>query len=118
MGRGDNSVVCHADSWMCDGHETCKIICLLDTRVSNTTRYVSTLETAVKEPVVMVHLGISDIRICRKEVLKYKGRLLVRKPKAKASTVVFSSMLLAPCLIVSGQEESFSDERKDGVEEM
>lgn len=118
MGRGDNSVACHADSWMCGGHETCKITCLLDTMVSNPMRYVSTLETAVKEPVVMVYLGISDMKVCRKEFLKYKGRLLARKPKAKASTLVFSSTLLAPCLIVSGQEESLSDERKDCVEMM
>lgn len=70
MGRGDNSVVCHAGSWTCDGHKTCKIICLLDTRVSNLTRYASIVETALKEPVVMVRFSISDIRICRKEVLK------------------------------------------------
>lgn len=114
MGRGDNSVVCHADSWMCGGHETSKVICLLDTRVSNPTRYVSALETAVKEPVVMVHLSIGDIRICRKEVLKYKGRLLAGKPKAP--TVVFSSALLAPCLIDSSCPDTFSDERKDCAE--
>lgn len=103
---------------LCGGHETCKITCLLETMVSNPMRYVSTLETAVKEPVVMVYLGINDMRVCRKEFLKYKGRLLARKPKAKASTLVFSSTLLAPCLIVSGQEESLSDERKDCVEMM
>lgn len=116
MGKRDNSIVCHADNWMCGGHETCKIIFLLGTRVSNPTRYVSTLETAVKELVVVVYLIISHIRICRKEALMCKGRLLAGKPKAKASMLVFSSTVLAPCLIVSGQEESFSDERKDCAE--
>lgn len=125
MGRRDDSVVCHADSWMCDGYETCriiclpdtrvyetcKIICLLDTRVSNPTRCVSTLETAVKEPVVMVHLCISDTRICRKEVWKDKCRLLARKPKAKASTIVFSSTLLAPCLYLDRKNHSQMKEK-------
>lgn len=83
MGKRDNSVVCHADDWMCGGHETCKIIFLLGTRVSNPTRYMSTLETAVKGLVVMVYLIISHISIYRKEALKYNGRLLARKPKAK-----------------------------------
>ena len=61
----------------------------------------------------MAHHSISDTRVCGKEVLKCKGRLLARK--AKASMVV-SSSALASCLIVSGQEESFSDERKDCAE--
>ena len=68
MGKGDNSVVCHADSWMCDDHETRKIICQLDIRVSNPMRHISMLETAVKETMVMLHFSINDTRFCRKEL--------------------------------------------------
>lgn len=68
MGKGDNSVVCCADSWMCDDCEVCEIICHLDTRVSYPTKHVSALETAVEEPVVLLHFGISNIRICRNEL--------------------------------------------------
>lgn len=68
MGKGDNSVVCHADSWMCDDREVCEIICQLDTRVSYPMRHISALEAAVEEPMVMVRFGISDIRICRNKL--------------------------------------------------
>lgn len=68
MGKGDNSVVCLADSWMCDDHETCEIIRQMDIRVSNPMRHVSILETAVEKPMVMVRFSISDTRICRKEL--------------------------------------------------
>jgi len=68
MGKVDNSVVCHADSWMCDDREVCEIICQLDTRVSYPMRHISALEAAVEEPMVMVHFGISDIRICRNKL--------------------------------------------------
>lgn len=68
MGKGDNSVLCHADSWMCDDREVCEIICQLDTRVSYPMRHISALEAAVEEPMVMVHFGISDIRICRNKL--------------------------------------------------
>lgn len=107
-GRGDNSVVCHADRWMSGSHETWKMICLLDT---NPTRCMSTLEIAVREPVVMVPTSISETTICRKEVLTFKGRLLARRPKAEASTVGVSSAVLAPCLTVSGQEEKILQRR-------
>lgn len=36
----------------------------------------------------------------------------------KSSVVVFPTTPLTPCLIVSGQEESFSDKQKDCVEKM
>lgn len=68
MGKGDNSVVCCADSWICDDHEVCEIICQLDTRVSYPMRHVSALETAVEEPMVSLNFGISDIRIFRNEL--------------------------------------------------
>lgn len=52
---------------------------------------------------VMVQHCVSNIRI-----LKYKDGLLARRPKAEISVVVLSSMMLSPCLVVSGWKKSHS----------